>query len=48
MRVTLRASEGESQPDRACRVDPVYNFLVAELFGVGAAFLIDEGVAVES
>ncbi len=45
--VTLGATHGESQPDRPRGVDPVDHGLDPELFAVRAAFLVDEGVAVE-
>ena len=46
--VALRAAHGEAHPNGAERGRAIQHLLVAELFGVGAAFAIGEGVAIEA
>ena len=47
VRVALAAADGEAEPDRAGGVDAIDDGFVAELLLVGAAFFVDERVAVE-
>ena len=46
--VTLGAAHGQAEPDGAESGGAVEHLLIAELFGVGAAFAIGEGVAIEA
>src|SRR3954449_8303947 len=48
MVVALRAPDRQAEPDGAERGGAVEQLLVAELLGIGAAFAIGEGVAIEA
>ena len=45
--VTLGTAQSQSQPNGTGCVDSIDDFLVAKLFVIGAAFLVDQCVAVK-